>query len=75
MAQQPRSAAQSLYPHLASGERPERQPPAQSLGDAMWPSLSSAAKRAEAAQSRWQRQYEQRRQNLLAALREARGRG
>ena len=53
MAQREPTAAQSLYPNLPSGARPERQQRTPNIADAMWPSLSRAAKAREADQALW----------------------
>jgi hypothetical protein len=67
----PRSAAQSLYPHLPSAEREPVKQREHSLGDALWPQLSREQKAREADQARWARINEQNRQTLLRNLREA----
>ena len=66
------TAAQSLYPNLPSAERAEvqrRNEP--TIADALFPSLSRAAKQREADQAKWARINEQNRQTLLRNLREA----
>jgi hypothetical protein len=60
-----RSAAGQIWPHLPSDEPPKQQQRASSLSAAMYPSLTPQAK----AQNELR---EQRRQNLLQGLREAR---
>jgi hypothetical protein len=63
MAQPKPTAAQALYGHLPTGDRPERTQRWQGgLAEAMYPSLS--AKRSEATQAK------QRRQQMLAELHE-----
>jgi hypothetical protein len=65
---QPKSAAQSLYPHLPSGDRPEvKQREPKSLAEAMYPAQSRD-------QRTWDRINEENRQTLLRNLREASGR-
>jgi hypothetical protein len=71
MAEQPRSAAASIYPHLPTAERPLSTQRERSLGDAMWPSLSREARQREADQALWQRLHEHNRQVLRRGLREA----
>jgi hypothetical protein len=48
---QPKSAAQSLYPNLPSGERPEVKQRQPNIASAMFPSLSREAKQQEASQA------------------------
>ena len=70
MAEQ-RSAAQALYPHLRSGtpnEVEHRRAP--NVADAMWPSLSRAAKAREADQALWDACCKRSRDSLLRGLRE-----
>jgi hypothetical protein len=62
----PRSAAQSLYPHLPSAERAERPERKGSLGDALWPQLSASAKRKEASQA-WAREWARKEQKASNA--------
>jgi hypothetical protein len=62
----PKTAASALYPHLPSAERPEQRDRGQSVADAMFPSLTAAAKAGEARQA----QARVRKQRLLAELRE-----
>jgi hypothetical protein len=62
-----RTAAQSLYPHLPSGERPQRAQTGPSIGDAMWPSL----KRATWDERWWENWRKKDRESLLRNLREA----
>jgi hypothetical protein len=65
---EPPSAAAALYPHLRQGtpnEVEQRRAP-NSIGDAMWPSLSPSAKAHDAAQAQQQR----RKQQFIADLRE-----
>jgi hypothetical protein len=62
MAQrEPPSAAQSLYPNLPSGGRPEVKQRQPNIADAMWPSLSREAKAKEASQS-WAQEWARREQ-------------
>jgi hypothetical protein len=68
---QPKSAAQSVYPHLQSGERSEVKQRTNSLADALYPSLSKEAKQREADQALWARINEHNRQVLRRGLREA----
>ena len=75
MAQSEPSAAQALFGHLPSASRPEVQQRKPTVSDAMWPSLSRAAKAAEAHQQRWQEWCKRQRDILLKNLREANGRG
>jgi hypothetical protein len=49
-----RSAAQALYPHLPSAERPERAQARGNVGDAMWPALSRQAKARDEDKARWE---------------------
>jgi len=64
MAQREPSAAQALYGHLPSGERPEVQQRSKpSLAASMWPSQTPE-------QKRWDQWREERRQSLLRGLRE-----
>jgi len=63
MAQPKPSAAHALYPHLASGERPERQQRAQSLSASMYPTQTPEAKAAQA-------QHQRRKAQFIADLRE-----
>jgi hypothetical protein len=56
MAQREPTAAQSLYPHLPSGERPEVKQRTPTLADAMFPSLSREQKAKEASQA-WEREW------------------
>ena len=63
MAQREPTAAQALYGHLPSGERPERQQRGQTLAASMWPSQTPEAKAQEAARKR-------ERDRLLRNLRE-----
>jgi hypothetical protein len=69
---QPKTAAQAIYPHLPSGERPlvqtQRGP---GLADAIFPGLSRQAKAAEAQQQRWDEWRKRNRDNHLRWLREA----
>jgi hypothetical protein len=71
----PRSAAQSLYPHLPSGAREPIKQKERTLADALYPSLSREAKARAADQALWDRICERNRQTLLRNLREANGRG
>ena len=73
MAEQ-RSAAKSMYPHLASGERAPSTQRERSLADAMFPSLSKEAKQREADQRLWDRINERARDRFLKAWRAERGR-
>jgi len=53
----PRSAAQSLYPHLPSAHRPEvQQRRTPTIADALFPSLSREVKAKEAAQA-WAQEW------------------
>ena len=70
MAEQ-RSAAKSMYPHLASGERAPSTQRERSLADAMFPSLSKEAKQREAEKALWARINERNRQATVRGLREA----
>jgi hypothetical protein len=70
----PPSAAQALYPHLPSGERPEVEQRQQSLGDAMWPQLSRAAKAKDADQALWRAILERQRESFRQGMREANAR-
>jgi hypothetical protein len=56
MPTQPKTAAQSLYPHLPSAARPEVKQRTPNIADAMFPSLSREAKREEASQA-WAREW------------------
>jgi hypothetical protein len=67
---QPKSAAQSLYPHLPSGEREPSTQREQSLASAMWPSLRKEAKAKEADQALWDACCKRSRDNFLKAWRE-----
>ena len=57
------NSARQIWPHLQSGERPERQQRVQTLAASMWPSQTPEAK----AQAR---AHERNRQSLLRNLRE-----
>jgi len=46
------NAARQIWPHLQSGERPERQQRGQSLAATLWPSQTPEAKTQEAARKR-----------------------
>jgi len=70
-----KSAAQSLYPHLPTAEREPVQQRRGSVGDALWPSLSRAAKAREADQRLWDRIRKRDQDHLLKCLREANGKG
>jgi hypothetical protein len=74
MAQREPTAAQALYGHLRSGERAERTQRAGTVGDALWPSLSRAAKAAEADQRLWADIVRRQRDNFVRGWREAKGR-
>ena len=58
---EPPSAAQSLYPNLPTSARPEVKQRQPNIADAMWPSLSRAAKAKEASQS-WAQEWARREQ-------------
>jgi hypothetical protein len=65
------TAAQALYPGLASGERSEQQQPRGDLASLMYPTQTKEAKAAEA----WRDEYRKRdRESLLRALRMVNGR-
>jgi hypothetical protein len=69
---QPKSAAQSLYPHLPSAERePITQRP-KSIADAIWPSLSREQKAKEAWQAEWEAEQRRRDKQLAADIRATR---
>jgi hypothetical protein len=70
----PRSAAQTIWGNLPSGVRPEVKQSERSLGDALWPQLSRAAKRADADQRLWDEILRRQRDNFLRGWREERGR-
>jgi hypothetical protein len=72
---QPKSAAQSLYPHLPSAAREPIKQRERSLGDALWPQLSREAKAKERDQALWDEICKRNRDILLRNLREANGRG
>jgi hypothetical protein len=59
----PRSAAQSLYPHLPSAARPEVKQSERSLAEAMYP-------RPSRDQQLWDEICKRNRENLLRGLRE-----
>jgi hypothetical protein len=59
------TAAQAIYGHLPSAERPEQRDRGESVADTMWPTLSREQKAREAAQTKWR----ERKQRLLAELR------
>jgi len=62
----PPSAAQALYPHLPTAARePVQRSKPNSVGDAMWPSLSREAKAHDT-------QYQRNKESLLRNLRETR---
>jgi hypothetical protein len=69
----PRSAAQSLYPHLPSAERPEvqQQRRAPTMADAIFPAWSREAKQRDADQALSSAINKRNRQTLLRNLREA----
>jgi len=65
-----KSAAQSVYPHLPSAERPEQPQRNESLADAMWPSL----KQPTWDERWWAERRKRDRDALLRNLREINGR-
>jgi hypothetical protein len=67
----PKSAAQSLYPHLPSAAREPIKQRERSLGDAMWPQLSREQKAKEADRALWDRINDHNKQVLRRGLREA----
>ena len=67
-----KSAAQSLYPHLPSGERPELAQAGPKIADAMWPAL--ARKEPSWDERWWQQRHKQQHESLLRSLREINGR-
>jgi hypothetical protein len=67
---QPKSAAQSLYPHLPSAEREPSTQRERSLANALWPSLSREAKQREAAQARWDEWRKRDRDSTLRLLKQ-----
>jgi hypothetical protein len=72
----PPSAAAALYPHLRQGtpNEVERRRAPNSIGEAMWPSLSREAKAHDAAQARWDEWRKRERDSLLRHLRDANAR-
>jgi hypothetical protein len=66
----PRSAAQSLYPHLPSAEREPVKQSGRSVADALWPSLSREAKAKEADERLWEAICKRQRDNFLRGWRE-----
>jgi hypothetical protein len=80
MAQPKPTAAQALYSHLPSAAREPVKQAEPRLADALFPSLSRAAKQRDAEQERWDAWRKRERDSLLRHLREAnakaaRGRG
>ena len=65
----PRSAAQSLYPHLPSGERPEQPERKGTLGDALWPQLSREQKDRDAWQAKLEAEQKERNRKMVEHLR------
>ena len=63
-----KSAAQSLYPHLPSAERPERGQGGPKIADAMWPALTREELTPD--ERWWERRYKQMSDNLLQRLRQ-----
>ena len=63
-----RSAAQSLYPHLPSAERPERAQGGPRLSDAMYPDLAKEAKQREAQAEQKRRSKEMEPETYAAGL-------
>jgi hypothetical protein len=64
-----RSAAQSLYPHLPSGDREPVKQKERTLADALFPTLSRAGKQREADQTLWDAINKRNRDNFLKAWR------
>ena len=62
-----KSAAQSVYPHLPSAERPELAQPMPKIADALWPAL----KQPTWDERWWAQRRKQERESLLRGLREA----
>jgi hypothetical protein len=75
MAQPKPSAAQALYGHLRSGERPEQQQRTPNVADAMWPKLSREAKAQEADQRLWAQILKRQRHDFVQRRREANAMG
>jgi hypothetical protein len=71
MAQPKPSAAQALYGHLPSGERPEVKQRKPNTADALFPGWSREAKAKEADKQLWDRICEHNRDVLRRGLREA----
>jgi hypothetical protein len=71
MAQREPSAAQALYKHLPSAVPEPSTQRRNSLGDALWPSLSREAKQRQSDQALWDAIRERQRQTLRQGLREA----
>jgi len=65
----PPSAAKAVYPHLASGERPEVQQRTPNTPDAMFPNLSREVKAREADQRWWEAKQKAQSKQLAADLR------
>jgi hypothetical protein len=65
------SAAQSLYRHLPSAIPEPSTQRRNSLGNALWPSLSREQKAKEADQALWNRILERQRQSFRQGLHEA----
>jgi len=66
----PRSAAQSLYPHLPSTEREPVKQSKRTVADAMWPQLSREAKARDHDQRLWDEILQRQRDALVRGLRE-----
>jgi hypothetical protein len=62
----PRSAAQSLYPHLPTAAREPVKQSTPTLAESMWPSLSREAKAKEASQA-WEREWVRKEQKASTA--------
>ena len=72
----PPSAAQALYPHLPSGERPEvKQRRKPNTADALFPAWSREAKQRSRDQQLWNEICKRQRDNFLRGWREQRGEG
>jgi hypothetical protein len=69
------TAAQALYPHLASGALPERTQRAPGLADSIWPGLSRATKAQEADERLWATILRKQRDDFRRRQREAKERG
>jgi len=66
----PRSAAGQIWPHLPTGTPEPVKQRQNSLGDAMWPSLSREQKAKEALTAKWQAEQKARSKRMAEHLRE-----